>query len=91
MAVSHTVAVNCEQLLSQRLPYQELGASYLETVDRERLTTPPVKREDTLGSEVTVTQKEGGLEIGRSVVCATAALLQLQAGEGRVVCLWGAR
>jgi transposase len=58
VAVSHTVAVNFYHMISKRIPYQELGANYFDTLDRERLTKHTVKREDALGYEVTLTQKE---------------------------------
>jgi transposase len=60
VAVSHTVAVNFSQMITKRLPSQELGANDFDTLDRERLTKHTVKRLEALGSEVTLTPKEVG-------------------------------
>jgi len=61
VAVSHTVAVNFYHMITKRIPYQELGANYFDTFDRERLTKHTVKRLEALGYEVTLTQKEVGV------------------------------
>ncbi len=58
VAVSHTVAVNFYHMITKRLPYQELGANYFDTFDRNRLTKHTVKRLEALGYEVTLTPKE---------------------------------
>jgi transposase len=58
VAVSHTVAVNFYHMITKRLAYRELGATYLDTLDRERLTKHTVKRLEALGYEVTLTEKE---------------------------------
>jgi len=57
VAVSHTVAVNFYHMITKRMPYQELGANYFDTLDRERLTRHTVKRLEALGYEVTLTPK----------------------------------
>lgn len=44
VAVSHTVAVNFSPMITKRIPYQELGANYFDTFDRERLIKHTVKR-----------------------------------------------
>ena len=58
VAVSHTVAVNFYHMITKRLPYQELGANYFDTFDRDRLTKHTVKRLEALGYEVTLTPKK---------------------------------
>ncbi len=58
VAVSHTVAVNFYHMITKQVPYQELGANYFDTLDRERLTKHTVKRLEALGYEVTLTPKE---------------------------------
>ena len=58
VAVSHTVAVNFYHMITKRVAYQELGANYFDTLDRERLTKHTVKRLEALGYEVTLTPKE---------------------------------
>ena len=58
VAVSHTVGVNFYHMITKRLPYQELGANYFDTFDRDRLTKHTVKRLEALGYEVTLTPKE---------------------------------
>ena len=60
VAVSHTVAMNFYNMITKRIPYQELGANYFDTLDRERLTKHTVKRLEALGYEVTLTPKEVG-------------------------------
>ena len=60
VAVSHTVAVNFNQMITKRIPYRELGANYFDTLDREHLTKYTVKRLEALGYEVTLTPKEVG-------------------------------
>ena len=52
------MAVNFYHMITQRIPYRELGANYFDTLDRERLTKHTVKRLEALGYEVTLTQKE---------------------------------
>jgi transposase len=59
VAVSHTVAVNFYHMITKHLAYHELGATYFDTLDRERLTRHTVKRLEALGYEVTLTAKEG--------------------------------
>jgi transposase len=61
VAVSHTVAVNFYHMITKQVPYQEPGANYFDTLDRERLTKHTVKRLEALGYEVTLTSKEGSI------------------------------
>jgi transposase len=58
VAVSHTVAVNFSHMIIKRIPYQELGANYFDTFERERLRKHTVKRLEALGYEVILTPKE---------------------------------
>jgi Transposase IS116/IS110/IS902 family len=58
VAVSHTVAVNFYHMITKQVPYQELGANYFDTLDRERLTKHTVKRLEALGYEVSLSLKE---------------------------------
>ena len=58
VAVSHTVAVNFSHRITKHLAYHELGATYFDTLDRERLTRHTVKRLEALGYAVILTAKE---------------------------------
>ncbi|HEX4206139.1 MAG TPA: hypothetical protein VHZ51_18465 [Ktedonobacteraceae bacterium] len=58
VAVSHTVAVNFYHMITKRLAYRALGATYLDTLDRKRLAKHTVQRLEAPGYEVTLTPKE---------------------------------
>jgi hypothetical protein len=52
MAVAHTILVIVYHMLKHRVPYQELGAAYLEQRDREQVTRRYVKQLERLGHRV---------------------------------------
>lgn len=52
VAVAHTILVVIYHLLKDHVPYQELGAAYLEQRDREHATRRHVKQLERLGHRV---------------------------------------
>jgi transposase len=55
VAVGHSILEIAYHLLSSRKEYQDLGADYYESVDKERLKEGLIRRLRRLGCEVTVT------------------------------------
>ena len=58
VASSHSVAVVVYHVLKKKQPYQDLGPTYLDTLDGERTKKQAIKRLETLGYEVNLSQKE---------------------------------
>ncbi|HEY1348909.1 MAG TPA: IS110 family transposase [Ktedonobacteraceae bacterium] len=58
VAVSHSVLVISYHLLRDQQPYQDLGATYFETKDRERIIKTSRKRLESLGFTVTLQPHE---------------------------------
>jgi transposase len=54
VALGHTLLGIVYQVLSQKKPYQELGADYLDKLEPERLTRQLIKRLERLGHKVTL-------------------------------------
>lgn len=58
VATSHSVAVIVYHVLTKRKPYQDLGPTYLDSLDGERMRKQAVRRLEALGYEVNLTPKE---------------------------------
>lgn len=58
VATSHSVAVIVYHVLTKKKPSQDLGPTYLDTLDGERMKKQALRRLDTLGYEVSLTPKE---------------------------------
>jgi hypothetical protein len=58
VAVSHSVLVISYHLLHDQQPYQDLGATYFETKDRERIIKTAQRRLEGLGFTVTLQPHE---------------------------------
>jgi transposase len=58
VAVAHTLIGIVYQVLSRRVPYQDLGADYLDRLQPDRLTRQLVKRLERLGHKVTLEPQE---------------------------------
>jgi hypothetical protein len=54
MAVAHTMLIMAYHVLKTGRTYQELGGTYLEEIDKERLQRYLLKRLQRLGLKVTV-------------------------------------
>jgi transposase len=54
VAVSHSILTIIYHLLSEQSDYQDLGASYFESLDKERLRAGAIRRLEALGYKVTV-------------------------------------
>jgi len=58
VASSHSVAVIVYHVLKKKKPYQDLGPTYLDTLDGERTKKQAMRRLEALGYEVNLSQKE---------------------------------
>ena len=58
VAVGHTILVMIFHLLKHGTTYAELGATYFDRLDTERLTRTLVRRLERLGHEVVLKSKE---------------------------------
>ncbi len=59
VAVGRTILQAAFYMLTRGVPYQELGANYLDQLDRERTAKRLLKRLQALGFEVTVKEQSG--------------------------------
>jgi transposase len=59
VAVGRTILQAAYHMLTRVVPYQELGANYLDQLDRERTAKRLLKRLQALGFEVTVKDQSG--------------------------------
>jgi len=58
VATSQSVAVIVSHVLTKKKPSQDVGPTYLDTLDGERMKKQALRRLDTLGYEVSLTPKE---------------------------------
>jgi len=58
MAVSHSIIVIIYHLLRDKVPYSDLGATYFETLDKERIEKAAVRRLQGLGYKVILEPQE---------------------------------
>lgn len=58
MAVAHSLLIIIYHVLAKKQPYQELGAAYFDTLDKERVKRQALRRLETLGYAVTLAPKE---------------------------------
>jgi hypothetical protein len=59
MAVSHSIIVIIYHMLRDKEPYSDLGATYFEALDKERIAKAAVRRLEGLGYTVILqSQKE---------------------------------
>ncbi|SRR5581483_7572809 len=58
VATSHRLAVIVYHVLKKRKPYQDLGPTYLDSFDEERMKKQAVRRLEALGYEVSLAPKE---------------------------------
>jgi transposase len=58
MAVSHSIIVIIYHLLHDKEPYSDLGATYFEELDKERIEKASVRRLEGLGYKVTLQPQE---------------------------------
>jgi transposase len=58
MAVSHSIIVIIYHLLHDKEPYSDLGATYFEELDKERIEKSSVRRLEGLGYKVTLQPRE---------------------------------
>jgi transposase len=58
VATSHSLAVVVYHVLKKKVPYQDLGPTYLDSLDGERTKKQAVRRLESLGYEVNLSQKE---------------------------------
>ena len=54
VAVGHKILISCYQILKYKVPYKELGATYLDERKKERIARSYIKRLTSLGYAVTV-------------------------------------
>jgi transposase len=54
VAVGHKILISCYQILKYKVPYKELGASYLDTRKKDRIAKSYIKRLNNLGYAVTL-------------------------------------
>ena len=54
VAVGHKILISCYQILKYKVPYKELGASYLDTRKKDRIAKSYIKRLNNLGYVVTL-------------------------------------
>ena len=54
VAVGHKILISAYQILKYRVPYEELGANYLDERKRDRIARSYIKRLVTLGYAVTL-------------------------------------
>jgi transposase len=59
VAVSHSVLTIIYHLLSEQSDYQDLGATYFESLDKERLRAGAMRRLESLGYKVTLEEVAG--------------------------------
>ena len=57
MAVGHSILVIIYHILKSRKPYQELGADYFEKYKKDAVKKNAVKKLETLGYEVKLSEK----------------------------------
>jgi transposase len=58
MAVSHSIIVIIYHLLHDKVPYSDLGATYFEELDKERIKKSSVRRLEGLGYKVSLQPQE---------------------------------
>jgi len=58
VAVSHSLLVIIYHMLRDQTDYRDLGSTYFETLDQERLRTSAVRRLESLGYDVTLHAKQ---------------------------------
>jgi transposase len=58
VAIAHKILVAAHHLLSRQVPYQDLGAAYLDNMDKTRTTANLVRRLERLGYAVTLKAPE---------------------------------
>ena len=58
MAVAHSIIVIIYHMLRDNQPYSDLGATYFETLDKERVVKGAVRRLEVLGYTVTLQPQE---------------------------------
>ena len=58
LAIAHKILIAAYHILSQRVPYRELGASYLDHIDQTRTATNLKRRLERLGYVVNLRPKE---------------------------------
>jgi len=54
LALGHTILVIIYHILTRREPYRELGATYFDELDRQRVEQRLVRRLERLGYAVTI-------------------------------------
>src|SRR5437773_6804948 len=57
MAIGHKILIAAYQMLATRAPYKDLGATYLDGLEKRRTTQHLVRRLQRLGYEVTLGPK----------------------------------
>lgn len=58
LAIAHKILIAAYHILAQRVPYRELGASYLDHIDQTRTATNLKRRLERLGYVVSLQPKE---------------------------------
>ena len=58
VAVSHSLLIIIYHMLRDQTDYRDLGSTYFETLDQERLRTSAVRRLESLGYDVTLHAKQ---------------------------------
>jgi transposase len=76
VAVGRTILQAAFYMLTRGVPYQELGANYLDQLDRERTAKRLLKRLQALGFEVTV-KDQSATEVAAEVQTTTKQPLPL--------------
>lgn len=54
VAIAHKILVSAYHILKDKVPFQELGPGYLDSVNRRRTTKSLVRRLEQLGHTVTL-------------------------------------
>ena len=63
LAIAHKILIAAYHLLSTRTPYRDLGASYLDGLEKRRTTRNLVRRLERLGYEVTLGPKAPAIAV----------------------------
>ena len=59
MAISHKILITAYQMLATGRPYNDLGGTYLDRLEKRRTTRDLVRRLERLGYEVTLAETAG--------------------------------
>jgi transposase len=63
VAIAHKILIAVHQVLARRVPYQDLGETYLDSLDQRRVATNLVRRLERLGYGVTLANRADPLTV----------------------------